>query len=273
VVWQRRHNSAFLCKFLRDGGFIALVLKPHVAFTFIQLALSSLVLSALCSLDSLYYGKLTITPLNFVITNLSPISLFYGSSPWHYYLTQGLPILCTTALPFALHGMWLSLGPTGTRSAKYLLGLLVWTISVYSFAGHKEWRFIHPLLPALHIFAAKSIVDSGHHGNSTVSPGAGKAKKLNSYISKLHLSLLLLNILPLLYLILFHARAQIDVLHYLRSLGEHNIKSAGFLMPCHSTPWQAYLHKPSWSDEHRFWSLGCEPPLGYVLHPNTHKHD
>ena len=55
--------------------------------------------------DSLYYGKPTLTPLNFLLTNLSSISLFYGSNPWHFYVTQALPILCTTALPFVLHGV------------------------------------------------------------------------------------------------------------------------------------------------------------------------
>jgi len=31
----------------------------------------------------------------------------------------------------------------------------------------------------------------------------------------------------------------------------------GFLMPCHSTPLQSYLHRP----EVEVWTIGCEPPL------------
>lgn len=222
---------------------------------------SLIVLAFLWGLDTLYYGRMTLTPLNFVLTNFSSVALFYGSSAWHYYLTQGLPVLCTTALPFVLHGIWLSLGPSGTQPARCLLGLLVWTISVYSLAGHKEWRFIHPVLPILHIFAAKSIVDLYPQ-----TPAQKPSKKTLLPISSYHLLILLINLLPLLYLMLFHSRAQIDVLHYFRSLGEQDVNSVGFLMPCHSTPWQAYLHKPSWSDSHRFWALGCEPPLGYVSH-------
>ena len=204
-------------------------------------------------LDSLYYGKPTFTPLNFLLTNLSSVSLFYGSNPWHYYIFQALPILCTTALPFVLHGAWLAIKQPSSRALRLALGLVIWTVAVYSAAGHKEWRFIHPLLPLLHILAAKSLVD-----------GSGSANHKSS-ITKIRRSFMWLILLPLpaiVYIIWFHARAQMDVIYYLRSLPADSVRSIGFLMPCHSTPWQAYLHRPEWSDEHYYWSLGCEPPLG-----------
>src|SRR5262245_29178522 len=74
---------------------------------------SSIVLALLFILDSVYYGTPTFTPVNFLRTNLSSVSLFYGASPWHYYLTQGLPILCATALPFTLHGIWIAFKCSG----------------------------------------------------------------------------------------------------------------------------------------------------------------
>ena len=162
--------------------------------------------------------------------------------------------------------MRLSAGPQGTPVSKYLLGLLVWTISIYSLAGHKEWRFLHPVLPVLHVFAAKSLVDLYHQA---AVPLVEKAKKKASFtlpIRRFHICMLLLNIPILIYVIFFHSRAQIDVMHYFRSLPEDEVRSVGFLMPCHSTPWQAYLHKPNWSDGRRFWALGCEPPLRYATH-------
>jgi len=112
-------------------------------------------------LDSVYYGKLTFTPINFLRINLSPVSLFYGANPWHYYITQGIPILCTTALPFALHGMW-----TTARSPlrhdvplRTMLATILWSTGIYSLGGHKEWRFLHPILPLFHVYAAKSLVE------------------------------------------------------------------------------------------------------------------
>ncbi|EKM55153.1 glycosyltransferase family 22 protein [Phanerochaete carnosa HHB-10118-sp] len=225
--------------------------------------IGSLALTTLCALDSLYYGKLTIAPLNFARTNLSSVSLFYGTSPWHYYLSQGLLVLATIVLPFSLHGMLLSVGAGGTPASKSLVGLVLWTITVYSLAGHKEWRFIHPLLPILHLFATRSIVDVYYRKlakKTATKKRHSRSSKLP--ISRAHFLLILLNIPPLIYLMLFHGRAQIDVILYLRSLPDDAVSSVGFLMPCHSTPWQAYLHKPTWSDDQRLWALGCEPPLG-----------
>ena len=263
LAWQHRGNLVFLSKLVADITIIGSASGFYISLAskFITSS-SALTVGALCYIDSLYYGRLTFTPLNFVLTNLSSVSLFYGSSAWHYYLTQGFPILCTTALPFTCHGMWLLASAHGTRAGKSLVALVMWTVVVYSLAGHKEWRFIHPLLPVLHVFAARSIVDLYHRNPTEAASQPRRTAKPYIHISTRHLTLLLLNIPPLLYLMLFHGRAQIEVMHYLRSLREEDTQSVGFLMPCHSTPWQAYLHKSSWTDGHRFWSLGCEPPLG-----------
>lgn len=38
--------------------------------------------------DSVYYGKLTITAVNFFIFNVTKgLSNWFGESPWHYFLT------------------------------------------------------------------------------------------------------------------------------------------------------------------------------------------
>ena len=223
------------------------------------------------AVDSIYYSKLTVTPLNFVRTNLSSVSLFYGSNPWHYYLTQGLPILCTTSLPFVLDGIrkiWLNHGltPTSQNNLKTLVGCAGWTVSVYSVAGHKEWRFLHPLLPVLHVLAAKSLVDSF----SKYSKPPLKYEQFYkgdwkpTMIKRSALWLLLVTIPASLYVIFFHCSSQIGVTMYLRSMPRNESRSIGFLMPCHSTPWQAYLHRPDLAEYGRLWALGCEPPLRYV---------
>ncbi len=212
-------------------------------------------LIALVGLDSLYYGKLTLTPVNFLLTNASSVSLFYGRSPWHYYLSQALPVLATTALPWVLHGAYLARGSSAPAPLRVLFGLLVWTISVYSLAGHKEWRFLHPLLPSMHVLAAKSFVDSrGAKGGS--SSGPLLARRL----------LITLSVPALIYVTFFHERAQVAVMHHLRHLAPETSRSIGFLMPCHSTPWQAYLHRPDLNNDGVLWALGCEPPLQYVRH-------
>lgn len=282
--------------------------------------------------DSAYYGQPAFTPLSFLQTNASSISLFYGRSPWHYYLSQGFPILAGPALPYALHGIWKVLrpshdnqGPPGkdddskvvrvsSSAARTALALLGWTTAVYSFAGHKEWRFLHPMLPLLHVFAAKSLVDlssasmSRSPGTRGTEPSSSNEVKRSSALEtatlrhvtdspstdaspastqpkqprnghftpalpfrSAHIQLIVLISLPVIvWVTRFHGHAQIEVVRYLHHLGLQQrtggeillpaMRSIGFLMPCHSTPGQAYLHTNL--GEGKIWSLSCEPPLG-----------
>lgn len=148
-----------------------------------------------------------------------------------------------------------------------MLGLVAWTVGIYSLMGHKEWRFIHPVLPLLHIIASQSLVD-GHH--ATKKPAREKDtssfwRHLRLPVRARYIAHLSLTLPAIVYISTFHSRAQIEVIHYLRSLPPDEVNSVGFLMPCHSTPWQAYLHRPELSSG-RLWALGCEPPLEWVVH-------
>lgn len=243
-------------------------------------------LAFLFIIDSLYYGKPTFTPLNFLRTNFSSVSLFYGMNAWHYYLTQAVPILCTTALPFTMHGIWSSLVSKSLHDTalKTMLKTIVWVIGIYSLAGHKEWRFIHPILPLLHIFAAKSLVDLAYNsprlsngsrkGTRQKKPSQSRTTSSRTFI---HLRLglpdipnktlffLLLSLPVSMYIVLLYCSAPISVLSYIRAIPKEELghSTVGYLMPCHSTPGHAYLHRKELVDG-GMWALGCEPPLQYV---------
>ncbi|CCM00013.1 uncharacterized protein FIBRA_02039 [Fibroporia radiculosa] len=242
IIWVYMF-AALLWRLPRKPTYLASVLVDTVC-------IGSVILGVLVLIDSAYYGALTITAINFLRTNLSSVSLFYGTSPWHYYFSQAMPLLCTTALPFVLHGMLLA-ARVGTGALQTLSGLIVWTIGIYSLLGHKEWRFIHPILPLMHVLASRSLVPSRRHDKLKSSLPLGRVYRL----------LLLLNIPAIVYVMLFHGRAQVDVVRYLANLRAGEVSSIGFLMPCHSTPWQAYMHRSDLADEGRIWALGCEPPL------------
>jgi GPI mannosyltransferase 3 len=218
-------------------------------------------------LDCLYYNKLVFTPLSFLQLNLSGIALFYGTAPWHYYFTQAIPILCTSALPFVLHGIWTTIRRSRAERVTTLpnmLSLIIWTIGIYSTTGHKEWRFIHPILPLLHVFAVKSLVDlfdSAKKASKGESKNYGRLMGLNMPIRRSHLAVLLSTVPVSLYCVLLYCSGPISVMSYLRSIPpSEQAQSVGILMPCHSTPGHAYLHQDGL--ENTFWSLGCEPPLG-----------
>ncbi|KAG9036230.1 glycosylphosphatidylinositol anchor biosynthesis [Tulasnella sp. JGI-2019a] len=61
----------------------------------------------------------------------------------------------------------------------------------------------------------------------------------------------------IIYVMFFHSRAQIAVMHHVRSIPPEELRSVGFLMPCYSAPMHAYLHRP----EVEVWAIGCSPPL------------
>ncbi|KZT34404.1 glycosyltransferase family 22 protein [Sistotremastrum suecicum HHB10207 ss-3] len=190
--------------------------------------------------------------LNFLGINSSSVASFYGRMPWHYYLVQALPILCNTALPFALHGA-ISALRGNNMAMKRMAMLVIWTTFIYSLIGHKEWRFLHPILPLLHILGAKALVDASQNlPNNWIHPSLP--------IRRGH-AIFLLSTIPLsIYVILFHGRAQIEVMEHIRGIPSSELRSVGFLMPCHSTPWQSHLHRPE-LDLGSLWALGCEPPL------------
>ena len=135
--------------------------------------------------------------------------------------------------------------------------LILLMVSVHSLPGHKEWRFLHPILPLMITLSAKSLVDS----DTAKIFGRESLEKPKSYsVGWKTKGLCALGVLPGLYIIRFHGGARVSVMSYLRSLELPVLRSVGFLMRCHSTPWQAYLHIPELSEGY-MWDLSCEPPL------------
>ncbi|KAF9227834.1 hypothetical protein BS17DRAFT_693434 [Gyrodon lividus] len=253
LFWRLRTNAKLLMLVVRDCAIIG--------FVFIL---------AIFALDTWFYGKPTLTLLNFLRVNASPISLFYGSSPWHYYLSQAVPVLCMTTLPFVLHGLWLAFREDGAK-LRVMAGCVGWCVFVYSFIGHKEWRFLHPLLPIMHIFATRSIVQlvlrdvEAEHPKWTSNTMRKTRQSL--FRSRIFVTAFLsLSIPASVYVVFFHCTGQIKVMSFLRGLPVDNSTTIGFLMPCHSTPWQAYLHRPDLAEPGKMWALGCEPPLGLRAH-------
>ncbi|ODQ54917.1 hypothetical protein SAICODRAFT_64193 [Saitoella complicata NRRL Y-17804] len=236
VACVMRPTNALLWVWL--GGHIMLN-SPHRVFFMVQAALVGVLAIGLnFVMDSLYYQRPVFTPFNFLQFNLvEGLSGFYGSSPWHYYLTQGLPLLLTAFLPFTVVGL------VRYASAEHV-GLVVWVVGCYSVIGHKEWRFLYPLLPLLLVYTSVSISRLSRRTKGRVVP-----------------IVVLLNVVVAWYAAQVHQRGVIDVMDYLKN--EPDVQSVGFLMPCHSTPWQSHLHNPALDDAS--WFLTCEPPLRFSI--------
>ncbi|KAH9884589.1 glycosyltransferase family 22 protein [Xylariomycetidae sp. FL2044] len=243
--------------------------------------------------DRQYFGDWTFPPFTWLHFNVAQdLAVFYGQNDWHYYLSQGIPLLCTTVTPFALKGLYKSMDaeasgwPTKTANAQKALSFaIITTIAALSLVSHKEVRFITPLLPALHLLAAPHLVSFF----TTATPAAGASCPTPTSPSPigwkrkpLLAAGLLINLVIGGYLSLFHAVAPIKVMDYLRhefetlhpealqvplpadffAGADHEALSqelfALFLTPCHATPWRSHLVYPAL----RARALTCDPPLG-----------
>ena len=99
-------------------------------------------LGAAACVDRLFYGAWTFVPWNFVRFNLlEGGSAAYGAHPWHWYVTQGAPVVATVFLPLAVVGCVRE----GVREPA-VVG--VWTVLGHSLVAHKEFRFLMPALPS-----------------------------------------------------------------------------------------------------------------------------
>jgi phosphatidylinositol glycan class B len=229
--------------------------------------------------DRAYYGVWTLPPLRFLHFNLAQsLAVFYGTNRRDYYVTEGLPLLLTTALPFAVVGLWQAVAshpvrgitfPPDQGSAKpneetvtsrRILSRLAYTSLFMTVAlstiSHKEVRFLYPILPFLHVLAARPLL-------SCFEPWALSRKAALAL-------LLTINLIIAGYTSQVHQRGVIDVLDYLRHKHETQlltskdanlVTTVGFLMPCHSTPWRSHLVHLGIEA----WALTCEPPLDVPL--------
>ncbi|KAI5779247.1 Alg9-like mannosyltransferase family-domain-containing protein [Geopyxis carbonaria] len=196
--------------------------------------------------DHAYYGEWTFPPITFLKFNvIHSLSAFYGRNDWHYYLSQGLPLLLTAFLPISLYAIYTSLRTLRVRSPSFQIATTItFVTAVYSLIAHKEVRFIYPLLPMLHALTAKSLQRTSW------------SKKTRNRVLW---SMVALNLPIAYYGAYVHQRGVIDVMDHLRNT-KNTWRTAGFLMPCHSTPWSSSLGLPGTSSN--MWALGCEPPIG-----------
>ncbi|CAG8535036.1 9531_t:CDS:10 [Ambispora leptoticha] len=188
-------------------------------------------------------------PFNFFRVNVfQSISLFYGTHPWHWYFTQGIPAIAASFLPFVTKGIISS--ESHAPRAKPFVSLMLWVIIGYSFLGHKEFRFIYPILPIAIIFSGFGLAEIARTEQSQNS--------IHRHYFKASIVFLIITQIPLAYYTSFtHQRGVIDVINYLRiGVKQGKVRDIGFLMPCHSTPFYSNMHQNV-----TMWFLTCEPPV------------
>jgi phosphatidylinositol glycan class B len=230
--------------------------------------------------DRTYFGFWTFPPFNWLNFNITKsLAVFYGRNPWHYYILQGIPLLCTTSLPLVLQALYAP-QPTAayqTNILRTLAAAVYITLLALSLISHKEVRFIYPLLPTLNVLAAPYTTSffTAHPTKPPRTYSKVKTSRPTLRNKPYLIAALAVNALLAGYLSYFHQSAPLSVLNFLRTdysrvhppSSSPNINSnelfALFLMPCHSTPWRSHLIHPSL----QAYALSCNPPLH--TQPNT----
>ncbi|KAF3230546.1 glycosylphosphatidylinositol anchor biosynthesis [Orbilia oligospora] len=245
---------------------------PQRLLAILQILLISItILSLNACIDYTFYNRPTLPFIEFYRLNISQsISSFYGTSPWHYYYSQGLPLLLTGYLPLAIYSFLGGLNdPSSYSPTTHLTRLLGLVPIAFMATKHKEVRFLYPLLPIFHVLMAGVGV-----------PGLPRrgTRKWTLVVAVV----LGVNIPIAYYTGYVHQRGVVDVVNWLRR--EHYSSNnnsgdaamikdvggggarVGFLMPCHSTPFGSYMWDAGMKDgSPSAWFLTCEPPVGVPI--------
>ncbi|KAK6605964.1 Alg9-like mannosyltransferase [Botrytis cinerea] len=212
-----------------------------------------LIISAIS--DRLYFGEWTFPPYQWLHFNISQnLAVFYGKNDWHYFFSQGLPLLLLTYLPFTILSTFKSYTPSTMPNPEFtynlqtilthLTGVMIFVLSTIS---HKEVRFIYPLLPILLLLTAPSITSFFTRETQIPTNDSSKSKIETATIRKPLLTILiLLNIALAAYTTIIHQSAVISVNTFIRHKYETEI-----------TPWRSQLVYKGLGA----WALGCEPPV------------
>lgn len=139
--------------FLPASLFLFLYVKDPLEIIFTTLPIIAVVMLTGISIDSYFYGELTVSWWNFFDWNVvKNISSSFGVEPFYFYFKSLWQVLLTTALPLTAFGLYNSI--TKWKSVfPFFMFVLPFFISS-SLQPHKEHRFLLPILPILLSYAA-----------------------------------------------------------------------------------------------------------------------
>ncbi|VEU38444.1 unnamed protein product [Pseudo-nitzschia multistriata] len=230
-------------------------ISAMVAYLFRVCALAGLLgFASTVVLDRVMYGVWAIPVLgNFHFNVIQGNGSLYGTHPFHWYFTAGIPALTGILFPVLVYDLWFG---RQTRATRNLWTIIACYVVAHSASAHKEFRFLLPVLPIICLVCGARL--------QTLAIGLAP-----SQTNRLLVSIAGLNLIAVLYLGLVHQRAPIDVNQaILKSIDDFRALQGGsaagiedvavhYLMGCHSTPLLSHMHDPPT----RFdpWYLDCGP--------------
>ena len=259
LVCYTRLDSAFRAFML---AALTLLIRPTAAILYIPIAAHHLFvrrrsfmqilpgalfyLFLTLTIDRIGYGHWVFVPWNFFkINSFNGVSSFYGTHPMLWYIYAAIPfMLGPNLIPF----VFALLKKSVLVKHSLLASIALFAIAVFSLNPHKEFRFILPLMPIFHIFAAEFI--------DSIRAREWRNSRL------LWPSLAFVNLTFFVFFGLIHQAGPDSVINELASLHPHSVL---FLMGCHQTQFASHLHGTgiSWLKQ-----LDCSP-----TNPRPHQAD
>ena len=211
----------------------------------------------LIGIDWIMYGEFVFVPWNFVKFNvLRGVGSYYGTHPFHWYITNALPVVLFTTLPVFIYGCYkifraqFQLKDSNPELIEpNFAGELMYAcfsyITIFSVLGHKEFRFLYPLVPLMMIIC-------GYGSFSFITSKKFLSPSLKRLII---LGLLFANIPMFLYFSQYHQVGNISALEHIQN--DEDVSSVYFLIPCHQSPLYSFVHR---NITLKF--PDCSPPVG-----------
>jgi len=254
--------------FVPMGILLALQQRPSllgkIGYLFVPCALFGLCGVVLAMVvDYLFFGFWTMPFLgNFHFNVVLDYADLFGSHPPYWYFLAGLPAVSGLLLPFVWRDLYKFIR---WRSSATVAQRRLWIITmsylvIMSFNAHKEFRYIHPVLPLLCLLVAPSVC------NFFVGSGESPNRIRVFLIGTVWCTA---NLFAVLYLGLFHQSGAISVNRAIvahakaastatTTTTERPLLRIHYLTGgCHTTPLHSHLHAPPL----RFdtWHLNCSP--------------
>lgn len=201
------------------------------------------------ALDSYFHGSFIVTPIEFFKVNVvEGIGSFYGSHPFYWYFSSGLPaILGIGIVPFYLAIFDAMRTWKESEERQVILKSIIFTVFAFSLLPHKEFRFLLQILP-LCLYIISSYLSTWSRNKSEL------------VIWFTAIVILAANVIPAGYLGYVHQQGTLKVMDRLTDIAQNYKTQEGrapkifFMMPCHSTPYYSHVHA---NVSMRF--LTCEP--------------
>jgi len=253
------------------------------------------------------YSSWVFVPWNFIRFNLlQDGAAQYGVHPWYWYLTEGwttllgphllLIVCCVPALIIVMRREKTNENENENEKRQgkkqktlsrikpatlLLVLMLVAPTTILSRSAHKEFRFLHPLLPfALILLAlllhrlqqATQRLSQGSKGVRGSSSSSSSSMRGTRLLWQLVVLVCVANGIMMAVFGLVHQQGGLSVMSALKQLeveeGNNATMHVLFLTRCHFTPWQSHWHQADWNAH--WWD--CSPPRQHSEEAAFHSH-